>query len=187
VRQLLPAAGAAPVSAPRRWCPQRRLPARREPAAGAEAAAASVDEIALRDLRAVVAGSDAAGRDDESRALATRLRADLERRRDAERQVWLSEIRRCLADGRVVRALRVSGRPPDPAVRFPADVADELARSAGEAMTADTAPDRWSALLDAVIASPVRRSVQPQGLPAEAAPASSDDHRDDAVLVEELG
>ena len=34
-------------------------------------------------------------------------------------------------------------------------------------MSADTAPDRWAALLDAVVTSPVRRSVKPAGLPAE--------------------
>ena len=136
----------------------------------AEAAAASVDEIGLRDLRAVVAGSDAAGRDEESRALAVRLREALERRGAAERATWMDEIRRSLADGRVVRALRVSGRPPEPGVRFPADLAEALGAAAGEAMTADTAPDRWAALLDAVLASPVRRNVQPQGVPSEREP-----------------
>jgi hypothetical protein len=133
----------------------------------AEAAAASVDDIGLRDLRAVVAGADAAGRDDESRALALGLREALERRGAAERESWGDEIRRSLAEGRVVRALRVSGRPPEPGVRFPPDLAQALSTAAGGAMTAETAPDRWAALLDAVVASPVRRTVQPQGLPAE--------------------
>jgi hypothetical protein len=133
----------------------------------AEAAAASVDDIGLRDLRAVVAGADAAGRDDESRALALGLREALERRGAAERESWAGEIRRSLAEGRVVRALRVSGRPPEPGLRFPSDLAEALSTAAGGAMTAETAPDRWAALLDAVVASPVRRTVQPQGLPTE--------------------
>ena len=34
-------------------------------------------------------------------------------------------------------------------------------------MTAETTPDRWAALLDAVAASPVRRSVTPASLPPE--------------------
>ncbi len=135
----------------------------------AEAAAASVDDIALRDLRAVVAGSDAAGRDDDSRALVARLREALERRSAQERDLWVAEIRSSLVDGRVVRALRVSGRPPDPTARFPADLAEQLSTAAGAAMTADTIADRWAALLDAVVASPVRRTVQPQGVPAERA------------------
>jgi hypothetical protein len=133
----------------------------------AEAAAASVDEVGLRDLRAVVAGTDAAGRDDESRSLALGLREALERRSAAERETWAGEIRRSLEEGRVVRALRVSGRPPEPGVRFPPDLAEALSTAAGVAMTAETAPDRWAALLDAVVASPVRRTVQPQGLPTE--------------------
>ncbi len=135
----------------------------------AEAASAGVNEIGLRDLRAVVAGSDAAGRDDESRALVVSLREALERRSAQERDTWVAEIRSSLVDGRVVRALRVSGRPPDPGARFPTDLAEQLSAAAGAAMTADTIADRWAALLDAVVASPVRRTVQPQGVPAERA------------------
>lgn len=135
----------------------------------AEAAVAAVSEIGLRDLRAVVAGSDAAGRDEESRALVVRLREALEQRSADERDAWVAEIRSSLVDGRVVRALRVSGRPPDPGARFPADLAEQLSAAAGAAMTADTVADRWAALLDAVVASPVRRTVQPQGVPAERA------------------
>ncbi|MGI8776883.1 MAG: hypothetical protein ACR2LJ_05735 [Acidimicrobiales bacterium] len=135
----------------------------------AEAAAADFSEIGLRDLRAVVAGSDAAGRDDESRALAGLLREALERRSAEERESWVAEIRTSLVDGRVVRALRLSGRPPDPGARFPADLAEQLSAAAGAAMTADTVADRWAALLDAVVASPVRRTVQPHGVPAERA------------------
>jgi hypothetical protein len=84
-----------------------------------------------------------------------------------EQEAWLGEIRHSLTEGRVVRALRVSGRPPEPGVRFPAELAEELSRAAGEAMTPDTTPDRWVALLDAVVSSPVRRTVTPQGLPSE--------------------
>ncbi len=135
----------------------------------ADAASASVADIGLRDLRAVVAGSDAAGRDDESRALVVSLREALEQRSVQEREAWVAEIRTSLVDGRVVRALRVSGRPPDPSARFPADLAEQLSAAAGAAMTADTVADRWAALLDAVVASPVRRTVQPQGIPAERA------------------
>jgi hypothetical protein len=133
----------------------------------AEAAAGDADQISLRDLRAVVAGSDAAGRDEESRALAASLREALDRRLAAEQEAWLGEIRQCLGNGRVVRALRVSGRPPDAGVRFPAELGDELSRAAGEAMTPETTAERWVALLDAVVSSPVRRTVAPRGLPAE--------------------
>jgi len=133
----------------------------------AEAAMADVDVITLRDLRAVVTGSDAAGRDDESRELATKLRQALERRSAEECGAWLDEISGSLAEGRVVRALRLSARPPEPGLKFPAELTARLSTAAGEAMGPDTTPDRWGALLEAVLASPVRRTVQPRGLPPE--------------------
>jgi hypothetical protein len=113
-----------------------------------------------------VAGADVA-RDDEGRQLAATLREALERRVEELRQGWIAEVRQNLQDGRVVRALRLAARPPEPATRIPAELATALADAAGAAMTGETPPDRWSALLDAVTASPVRRSVKPVGLPAD--------------------
>ena len=133
----------------------------------AEAAAKAVDEIALRDLRSVVAGADLA-RDDESRLLAGTLRQALDRRIEEHRQRWLAEITGALDEGRLVRALRASARPPDAIARFPAAVAARLVEAAGQALAADTPPDRWAALLDAVVESSVRRNVKPAGLPAGA-------------------
>jgi len=134
----------------------------------AEAAAAIVDEIGLRDLRTVVAGSDAAGRDEESRALATTLKEGLERRSAAERQTWMDEIATCLTEGRVVRALRVSSRAPEQGLRLPPELSTGLSAAVADAMSPETAPDRWLALLEAVLASPVRRTIVPKGLPAGA-------------------
>ncbi|MEA2703137.1 MAG: hypothetical protein QOD63_1082, partial [Actinomycetota bacterium] len=135
----------------------------------AEAAAASVDEISLRDLRAVVTGADVA-RDDEGRTLAVKLREALDRRSAAEQQVWVDEITTSLDAGRVVRALRLSGRPPEPGFRFPAEMAARLTEAASDALTADTTADRWAAVLEAVVASPVRRTIKPRGVPAEPGP-----------------
>lgn len=134
----------------------------------AEAAASIVDEISLRDLRTVVAGADAGGRDEESRALAARLREGLERRSAAERQTWIDEITTCLTEGRVVRALRVSSRAPEQGLRLPPELSSGLSTAAGEAMAADTAPDRWLAVLEAALTSPVRRSLTPKALPSGA-------------------
>ncbi|HVL05798.1 MAG TPA: hypothetical protein VM388_07410 [Acidimicrobiales bacterium] len=138
----------------------------------AEAAAGMLDEISLRDLRTVVAGADAGGRDEESRALAARLREGLERRSAAERQAWTDEIATCLGEGRVVRALRVSSRAPEQGLRLPPELSTGLSTAAGEAMSADTAPDRWLAVLEAALTSPVRRSLVPKGLPNGADEAS---------------
>ena len=133
----------------------------------AEAAAGQADEVSLRDLRAVVAGADTVARDTESRELAAKLRDALERRSTAERQAWLDEVTSALDDGRVVRALRISGRPPEAGGRVPAELAGRLSEAAGAAMGPDAAPDRWAAVLDAVTASPVRASVKPAGLPTD--------------------
>jgi len=137
----------------------------------AEAAAKDIGEINLRDLRSIVAGGDAGARDDESRILAKTLREALDQREVVAREAWVAEITTCLDEGRVTRALRVAGRPPDPRTRFPADLMTRLAESASAAMAADTPPDRWAALLAAVLESPVRRSVKPAGLPEPAGEA----------------
>jgi hypothetical protein len=133
----------------------------------AEAAAASVDDIGLRDLRAIVAGADASARDEKTRALASTLRDALQRRSDEQKASWLKEITDSLDEGRVVRALRTSSRPPEPGTTFPSELASRLTDAAGAAMAADVAPDRWAAVLEAVVTSPVRRTVRPVALPAE--------------------
>ena len=132
----------------------------------AEAAAKDIDDVSVRDLRSIVAGGDAAARDDESRILAKSLREALDRREAAERDAWIQEVTSCLDDGKVTRALRVAGRPPDPRTRFPAEMTSRLSDAASAAMSPETGPERWSALLAAVLESPVRRSVKPVGLPA---------------------
>lgn len=133
----------------------------------AEAAVKMVDDLSVRDLRSVVAGADTA-RDDEGRLLAGTLREALERRLQQHRDEWISKVTAALEDGRLVQALRVSARPPDPGTRFPAELALRLSEAAGTAMAPDAPPDRWQALLEAVVESPVRRSVKPAGLPAGA-------------------
>jgi hypothetical protein len=131
----------------------------------AEAAMADVEEIGLRDLRSVVSGADAAARDDETRTLASSLREALDRRLKKQQDDWVGEITTALDEHRLVRALRVASRPPDPSMRFPSELAQRLAGTASEAMAADTPPDRWAALLEAVAASPVRTTVKPAALP----------------------
>jgi len=135
----------------------------------AEAAIKAVDRLALRDLRSVVAGADLA-RDEETRRLAAELRDALEQRLARGRAEWSDEIGRHLDEGRVVRALRLAARPPEPAARLSAELAGRLAAAAGAALAPDVAPERWAAVLDAAAASPVRRNVTPAGLPAEPGP-----------------
>jgi hypothetical protein len=135
----------------------------------AEAATRDVEDISLRDLRSVVAGADAA-RDDETRALAASLREALDRRVDTLRLQWTAEVAKHLDENRVVRALRLAARPPEPAARMDPELIQRLSDAAGEAMAPDSPADRWLAVLEAVAASPVRRSVKPAGLPADPTP-----------------
>ncbi|MGH9184695.1 MAG: hypothetical protein ACRD0U_02590 [Acidimicrobiales bacterium] len=134
----------------------------------AEAALADVDELDLRDLRSVVVAADTAARNDQSRELAARLREALNRRVDEEHTRWLREMTVALADGRVVRALRLSSRPPKAGALLPPDLTGRLVAAASAALTADISADRWATVLDALSYSPVRRSVTPQSLPEPA-------------------
>jgi hypothetical protein len=135
----------------------------------AEAAVAAADELNLRDLRSVVVSADdpAVAREESTRDLAGRLRAALERRTEQAIEEWLADIAWSLDAGRVVRALRVSARPPQPGTRLPEELAARLSAAASEALAADVPADRWATVLDAVAYSPVRRLVQPAGAPTE--------------------
>ena len=121
----------------------------------------------LRELRAVVAASRTVTLDEEGRALAKALQESLDQRTTALREEWLARITNALNDGRVLQAVEASIRPPEPGTRCPAELAVKLAASAGEALSADLAPEEWMQLLDAVVASPVRRTVKPAGIPAD--------------------
>ena len=136
----------------------------------AEAAMASGPALATRDLRALVNGSDVA-RDEASRDLVVSIREMLEQRVEANRQSWSDEVARHLDEGQVTRALKLSARPPDPMARFSAELAVRLRDAAGSALSPELSPERWLALLAAVSESPVRRTVKPQGIPAEAPPS----------------
>jgi hypothetical protein len=136
----------------------------------AEAAVAVVDELDLRDLRSVVNASGDAGRDDESRALAAQLREALANRVEKEHATWLADLAETVRAGRVVRALRLSSRPPKAGAPIPGDVATQLVEATAASLTDDTGPDRWATVLDALAYSPVRRRVIPRSLPTKLSP-----------------
>lgn len=134
----------------------------------AEAALIGIDEIDLRDIRSVVVAADNARRDEASRDLAEQLRAGLSARVDAEHRRWLDELAQTIGDGRIVRALRLSSRPPKAGAPLPPDMAERLATLASASLTAEISQDRWATVLDAVAYSPVRSLVKPQGRPDKA-------------------
>ena len=97
--------------------------------------------------------------------MAKALRTILTERVTALRDRWVERITAALDEGRVADAVRASIRPPEPATRLSAELAVRLADSAGQAMSADTPPEQWLAILEVVVDSPVRRTVKPAGLP----------------------
>jgi hypothetical protein len=133
----------------------------------ATAAQSAGKDYRLRELRTVVAASRTVILDEEARTLAKTLQESLEKRVTALRDEWLARITNAIAEGRIQQALEASIRPPEPGTRCPADLAVKLAAAAGEAMTADVPPEEWMKMLDAVVLSPVRRTVKPVGIPAD--------------------
>ena len=133
----------------------------------AEAAQRDLEHLDLRDLRSVVSTADAAGKDEEARALAQSLREGLAARVDAEHATWLNELTATVDVGRIVRALRISSRPPKAGSPLPAELSARLIAGAGDALTADAPPERWVAVLDALAFAPVRDKVIPASLPKE--------------------
>ncbi len=121
----------------------------------------------LRELRAVVTSSRTVNLDEEGRAMAKALQESLDQRTAALREEWLARITNALNDGRVQQALEASVRAPEPGTRCPAELAVRLAEAAGQAMTAEVPPEEWMRLLDTVVASPVRRTVKPVGIPKD--------------------
>ncbi|MGH9172649.1 MAG: hypothetical protein ACRD0Z_17585 [Acidimicrobiales bacterium] len=129
----------------------------------AEAAVAHIDELSLRDLRAIVVAGGP--RTELGRELDRTLREGHDKRVAKLRADWEEHLAQALAEGRLLQALRLSTRLPEPTARFPAALVETLAGQAGAAMSAATAPDRWLALLAAAELSPVRRQIHPAGIP----------------------
>ncbi len=133
----------------------------------AEAAIAGMNEISLADIRSVVVAADGNTRSDEAKAVADKVRAGLLIRVELEQSEWLSELTKTVEDGRTVRALRLSSRPPKAGTPLPAELLTKLAGQASEGLTPDVNQQRWATVLDAVSYSPARGQVVPVGLPAE--------------------
>lgn len=131
----------------------------------AEAALADADELDLRDLRSVVVAADGAARDDETRAMAAQLREKLDQRVESEQATWLEDLGLALDAGRVVRALRLSSRPPKAGTMLPPDLRTRLVEAANAGLSADVGADRWAAVLDAAAYAPVRGDVKPVSVP----------------------
>lgn len=142
--------------------PKMNLAAWKDRAVGARAADR---DCPLRELRAVVAAASTVNLDDEGRELHATLRKSLDTRVTALRDSWLARIGKSLDEERIVDALHTASRSPEPAMRLPAELAVRLSDAAGSAMRADLDDQAWLQILEAVVGSPVKRTVKPAGLP----------------------
>jgi hypothetical protein len=133
----------------------------------ASAARTAGKDVALRELRSIVASASTVSLDEEGREFATALRASLDQRVTALRDGWVARMTTALDEGRIADALRISARPPEPAARLSAELAVRLSEQAGLAMSGETPAAEWLAVLEVVVESPVRRTVKPAGLPAD--------------------
>jgi hypothetical protein len=137
----------------------------------AEAALAAEDGVTLRDLRAVVTQSDGIAKDESARAMVAKLREALNGRVEAERTNWVKDIEASLADDKLVRAVRLSARIPDPGAKLSAELTAQLVSATNASLSTATPADRWAALVEAAAEAPFRRDIVPAGLPA--APSES--------------
>jgi hypothetical protein len=132
----------------------------------AAAALQSADSLSLRDLRAVVTQSDGIAKDDAAREMGAKLREALTSRVEGERTTWVNDIEGAIADNKLVRAVRLSGRLPDPGAKLSPELVAKLTAETNAQLSSDTPAERWAALVEAAAEAPFRRDIVPSGLPA---------------------
>jgi hypothetical protein len=143
-------------------------------------------DVALRELRSIVASASTVSLDEEGREFAASLRTSLDQRVTALRDGWVARMTTALDEGRVADALRISARPPEPAARLSAELAVRLSEMAGQTMSAEIPAAEWLAVLEVVVESPVRRTVKPVGIPRDADEALLAAARQASGMVPEL-
>lgn len=134
----------------------------------AEAALAAGSATGMRDLRALVTQADSVAKDDASRAMSARLRDAMNGRVEGDRTAWTTEITDAIAAGKLVRALRLTTKAPDPAAKLAADVQAHLIAQTNQALSPTASSDLWAALIGAAAEAPFRRDIVPVGMPADA-------------------
>ena len=136
----------------------------------ADAALAGIERADLRDLRSVLVAAEDYARDAEARELAEQIRTGLNERVERSQREWHDELRTTLAEGRVVRALRLSSRPPKAGTPLPPEIAEVLTSQANAALGAGASQHRIAVVLEAVAFSPVRPYVVLPAIPADPTP-----------------
>ncbi len=134
----------------------------------AEAALGVADRVGLRDLKAVVSFGDRVARTDEMKETLEKLKELLASRSNALEGEWVASILEALEEGKSIKAVRLSTRPPDVASKLPEDLLVKLADAASSTLSPNASTDHWMAMLSALETSPVRKTVRPTGFPPNA-------------------
>jgi hypothetical protein len=114
----------------------------------------------------LVAAEDNA-RDDESRQIAERIREGLNLRVEKAQTDWHAELRATLSGDRIVRALRLSSRPPKAGAPLPPDIAEQLTMQANQALGGEVTQQRLAIVIEAIAFSPIRPYIVLATMPAE--------------------
>lgn len=133
----------------------------------AAAALIQVETLRLEDLRSVVAASESFIRDAEVATLASTLKEKLMERLEKEQGDWLKDINTLLEEGRIIRALALSGRPPKAGSPLPKEVYNQLIIKTNEVLTSEVHDRRWVSFLKAISRAPVAQHIAPASYPAK--------------------
>ena len=133
----------------------------------ADGALRGMETVDLRDIRSVIVASESVQKNDEVRALAEKLKEGFNKRVDTDQKKWLKEVITTLKEGRVVRALRLSSRPPKAGFPLPEDLLNSLTEATNNALSAEVTQSRWGTIAEAAAFSPVHDRVVPVGVPKD--------------------
>jgi hypothetical protein len=133
----------------------------------ADAVVADLDEVDIRDLRTILVAAEDNARDDESRQIAERIREGLNVRIEKAQADWHAEHRSTLSGDRIVRALRLSSRPPKAGAPLPPDIAEQLTMQANQALGGEVTQQRLAIVIEAIAFSPIRPYIVLATVPAE--------------------
>ena len=133
----------------------------------ADGALRGMETVDLRDIRSVIVASETVQKNDEVRSLAEKLKEGFNKRVDSDQKKWLKEVITTLKEGRVVRALRLSSRPPKAGFPLPEDLLNSLTEATNNALSAEVTQSRWGTIAEAAAFSPVHDRVVPVGVPKD--------------------
>lgn len=131
----------------------------------ADAALKGIETVDLRDIRSVIVAADNVQKNDEVRSLSEELKKGFNQRVETDQNKWLKELVSTLKEGRVVRALRLSSRPPKAGFPLPEDLLSDLTQATNDALNSDISASRWGTIIEAAAFSPIHQRLDPSGIP----------------------